>query len=273
MEPTPKPRRKTKKQLAKSKEEEYKANEIIQPVIIEEEEPTIDITVKIEEEEEDTLPTIITSEPSTTLGIQDVERKSITPDPSPFLFKSLLNLLIIISSRHEIFKTYEEYFNSNILEILSLLLKTNSDFFVLLEDSFTQILSDNSIDSNDVPELMRILSILYEIVVNLETSMDALDISKMCGNLLKFFFYVTFTERIIQVDESMPNCFNSLVNSCVSLMLLNKPSNKKVSKIIQNVEESKGEELKVEVKLEKITTTSIDELHIKTRSIFNWGCF
>jgi hypothetical protein len=222
METLPKKRR-TKKQPKITEEDVQNVIEDI-PITIEEDKDVVEEEVKGESEEPKLDEKMEVIEQPVPAHESKNEVKEVENKTNPLLYKSLLNLLIIISARPEILNAYE--FNNN--EILSLLLKENPEFFVLLEESFKKIISDNSIDSNDVPELMRILSILYEIIINLDVRMETNEISNICGELLKFFFYVTFTEGIIAVDESMVSCFNSLMNSSISLMVLKTPIKKSV---------------------------------------------
>lgn len=150
--------------------------------------------------------------------IEDV-KKSVSIE-----IKSLLNLLIIISARPELQDKYS--LTTEMVKVLKLILQSNPTFFFKIEDSFKKILEDNQIDSNDVPELMALFSLMYELLVSLKYKKDSLDLSNICGDIVKLTFDIMITEGIISVNsessELMVATFKSLVDSSISLINLSK---------------------------------------------------
>jgi hypothetical protein len=138
--------------------------------------------------------------------------------------KSLLNLLIIISVRQDMQEKYG--LNQELVKILQLIIQENSSFFFKIEDSFKKILEDNKIDSDDVPELMTLFSAVYEILFSLKLKTTTIDISNICGDLIKLTFNIMLTENIIifesEGSEETLKTFNALVDSSISLIKLSK---------------------------------------------------
>jgi len=138
--------------------------------------------------------------------------------------KSLLNLLIIISVRQDMQEKYG--LTPELVKILQLIIQKNSAFFFKIEDSFKKILEDNKIDSDDVPELMSLFSAVYELVFSLKLAASTIDISNICGELIKLTFNIMLAENIIIFEssgsEETLKIFNALVDSSISLIKLSK---------------------------------------------------
>ena len=138
--------------------------------------------------------------------------------------KSLLNLLIIISVRQDMQEKYR--LTPELVKILQLIIQTNSVFFFKIEDSFKKILEDNKIDSDDVPELMSLFSTVYELLFSLKLKTSTVDISNICGELIKLTFNIMLAENIIIFEssgrEETLKIFNALVDSSISLIKLSK---------------------------------------------------
>ena len=138
--------------------------------------------------------------------------------------KSLLNLLIIISVRQDMQEKYG--LTPELVKILQLIIQTNSAFFFKIEESFKKILEDNKIDSNDVPELMTLFSAIYELLFSLKLKTTTIDISNICGELIKLTFNIMLAENIIIFEssgsEETLKIFNALVDSSISLIKLSK---------------------------------------------------
>ena len=138
--------------------------------------------------------------------------------------KSLLNLLIIISVRQDMQEKYG--LTPELVKILQLIIQKNSAFFFKIEDSFKKILEDNKIDSDDVPELMSLFSAVYELLFSLKLTASTVDISNICGELIKLTFNIMLAENIIIFEssgrEETLKIFNALVDSSISLIKLSK---------------------------------------------------
>lgn len=153
---------------------------------------------------------------------ESVEVKS--ENENAFEMKSLLNILILLSVRPELQLKYD--LNPKIVKVISLILQFNSGFLTKIEDSFKKIVSDNKIDADDVPELMSLFSNVYEVLTSLKLKMKTVELSNVCGDVIKLIFNIMLTEKLITFEnESVKNtteCFNALVDSSTSLIKLTK---------------------------------------------------
>jgi hypothetical protein len=184
----------------------------------EEKEPKESINSDLEKREEVIEETIIEEiKESVETIIEEVVNKNLE-------IKSLLNLLIIISVRQDMQEKYG--LSQELVKILQLIIQTNSVFFFKIEESFKKILEDNKIDSDDVPELMSLFSTVYELLFSLKLKTNTIDISNICGDLIKLTFNIMLTENIIIFEssgsEETLKIFNALVDSSISLIKLSK---------------------------------------------------
>jgi hypothetical protein len=113
-----------------------------------------------------------------------------------------------------------------LIKVLTLVLQTAPNFFFKIEESFKKIVADNKIDSDDVPELMTLFSTMYELMASLKSQKDSIQLSNVCGDLIKLTFNILLTEGLIVFDaltqELTKTTFNTLVDSSVSLIKLSK---------------------------------------------------
>ena len=190
-----------------------------------EEEPKSDSTKTVEELEAviDEFIKLVDSEP--TAALEPVEPLVEKPEfENIFEMKSLLNLMIITSVRPEMQQKYE--LNPETVKVISLILQNNSSFFTKIEDSFKKIVADNKIDADDVPELMSLFSNMYEVLSALKLKKKTIELSNVCGDIIKLVFNIMLTEKLLTFEgESVKNtteCFNALVDSSTSLIKLSK---------------------------------------------------
>jgi hypothetical protein len=157
--------------------------------------------------------------------LEVVEEMKETVVNATLEIKSLLNLLIIISIRPDMQEKYG--LKQELVKTLQLIIQNSSSFFFKIEESFKRILEDNKIDSNDVPELMNLFSSVYELIFSLKLNVNTIEMSNICGELIKLTFNIMLTESLIMFDKAAGNeetlkIFNALVDSSISLIKLSK---------------------------------------------------
>jgi hypothetical protein len=157
--------------------------------------------------------------------LEVVEEMKETVVNATLEIKSLLNLLIIISIRPDMQEKYG--LKQELVKTLQLIIQNSSSFFFKIEESFKRILEDNKIDSNDVPELMNLFSSVYELIFSLKLNVSTIEMSNICGELIKLTFNIMLTESLIMFDKAAGNeetlkIFNALVDSSISLIKLSK---------------------------------------------------
>jgi hypothetical protein len=175
-----------------------------------------EIVEKREEVIEETVETIIEEK------IEAVEKLANINNTHDI--KSLLNFLIIISIRKDMQKKYG--LTTELVKVLQLIIQKNLPFFFKIEDSFKKIVEDNKIDSDDVPELMNLFSETYELLFSLKFKTNTIELSDICGDLIKLAFNIMLTEDLIifesSTQELTKTTFNALVDSSTSLIKLSK---------------------------------------------------
>ena len=96
-----------------------------------------------------------------------------------------------------------------------------------IEKVIIEIVKNNKIDTNDIPNLIILIQKLYELIYNSKkVKYDTKTISNICGNTLKFIIYIMVEERKIKIDEDKKSEFlvltDKLIDSCISLLILPK---------------------------------------------------
>ena len=138
--------------------------------------------------------------------------------------KSLLNVMIITTIRQEMQEKYN--LSQETVKVLLLITQQFPHFFFKLEESFKKIAEDNKIDSNDVPELMGLFSIIYELLFSLKLQKTVLEMSEICGEIIKLTFNVAIEEGLVKFDlllqDETVKTFNLLVDSSAHLVKLSK---------------------------------------------------
>jgi len=137
--------------------------------------------------------------------------------------KTLLHLL----GSEEIVKKINIQLNKNEINVLTHILKYSPDFLNEIEKVIIEIVKDNKIDTNDIPNLIILIQKLYELIYNSkQVKYDSKKIADVCGNILKFIIYILVEERKIKMDEDKKLHFfiltDKLIDSCISLLNLSK---------------------------------------------------
>jgi hypothetical protein len=209
---------------------EEKMEEILEEIvekIVEVNEPISEATKTVEELEAVIEEFIKVVESDTIASLEPTETDTLVakqPVENIFEMKSLLNLMILTSVRPEMQQKYE--LNPETIKVISLILQNNSQFFNKIEDSFKKIVADNKIDADDVPELISLFSNMYELLTTLNLKKKTIELSNVCGDIVKLVFNIMLTEKLLIFEgESVKNtteCFNALVDSSTSLIKLTK---------------------------------------------------
>ena len=107
--------------------------------------------------------------------------------------------------------------------IINKVLKISPGFLTEIETVFIEIVKDNKIDSNDIPNLITLVQKIYELIYKAkEVHLDSEKTAKFCGTLLKFMVRKLVEERKIKIDDENKVEFfaltDKLINSCISLL-------------------------------------------------------
>jgi len=155
-------------------------------------------------------------------GLVKVEEE--LPD---FTNKSITEVFLYIMKKH-----MEEENNSSklgiqlskeIVEIINKIINKTPSFLSEIEKSVSEVIKDNKIDTNDIPEFVIIVQILYERIYNLkEIVLDSNKRTETCAVILKFIVHTLVEERKIVIEDDKKEAFltqfDKLIDSCVSLL-------------------------------------------------------
>ena len=209
----------TETEVVEKREEAIIEEAIIEEAVIE----AAAIEAAAIEEIKEAVETVTEEIAEKTVGVvEEIKEKVVN---TTLEIKSLLNLLIIISIRPDMQEKYG--LKPELVKMLQLMIQYNSSFFFKIEESFKRILEDNKIDSNDVPELMSLFSCVYELIFSLKLNVTTIEMSNICGELIKLTFNIMLTEGLIIFETASGNeetlkIFNALVDSSTSLIKLSK---------------------------------------------------
>jgi len=110
--------------------------------------------------------------------------------------------------------------------LLQKLIQTKTTVFDSIELTIKNIISNVSVDSKDIPNLMLLLVEIYEFAFQMKNKNNIID---LCGKTLKFCINVIIEEKIIQNENTTDFIINihNLIDTGVNLIKLNKNLKKK----------------------------------------------
>jgi hypothetical protein len=113
------------------------------------------------------------------------------------------------------------YVSKDTIDLTQKIIDTTPSILNDIENAFIEVTKDNKIDTNDIPQFILILQILYERIFNQKDSqLNPIKRSEYCANILKFTLHILVEERKIIQDE-VKNDFleqlDKLIDSCVNL--------------------------------------------------------
>jgi len=107
--------------------------------------------------------------------------------------------------------------------IITKLLQFSPGFLSEIEAVLIEVVKDNKIDSNDIPNLIVLVQKLYELIYKAKKiRLDGEKTAEVCGTLLKFMVHKLVEERKIKIDEANQDALfaltDKLIDSCVGLL-------------------------------------------------------
>ena len=158
-----------------------------------------DIVNTVEEIRENSSLNVIVIEPDVIVTEPDVIiDTSLQIDTTPKdILVDILNLTLqqmfenFLNQNKESFEKYNIKLNPDLQKYCLEFCKENPAFFTEIEDSFKLIILDNTINTKDIPEFLKIIMKLYEIIKNKKTisGVDKYEIIEIVLHLL-FMLYI-----------------------------------------------------------------------------------
>jgi hypothetical protein len=112
--------------------------------------------------------------------------------------------------------------NKETIDLIQKIIDNTPSILNDIEKSFIEVIKDNKIDTNDMPQFILIIQILYERIFNLKDfQLNPTKRSELSANILKFMVHVLVEERKIINDENKTEFLmqlDKLIESCISLL-------------------------------------------------------
>ena len=111
--------------------------------------------------------------------------------------------------------------------ILLSIISQTPETLIDLEKLFVDVIKDDKIDSNDIPQLIILVQSLYKVIYTLKKiKLNTKKRTAITCNLLKYIINILITEEIIMINKENLSNFNIqmniLIDSCMSLISLSK---------------------------------------------------
>jgi hypothetical protein len=127
-----------------------------------------------------------------------VEEKVEVPSVNP---NTLIECLMLIINRTDVEKRTVKI-NDNLIDILKKIMENTPKIFDEVEENIRNIISDDIINSKDVPDIMMLILNIYELVSNIKTiKMTKQQLANTCASIVKIILHILIEEGIIKVKE------------------------------------------------------------------------
>ena len=184
-----------------------------EPVVQQEEEPV----VQQEDEEEDNVSSLtdeVENAEMIPMLSNEEEVKDITDD-----VKTLAKLVELILLSQENNEKYQISISPEVQSILAKLMD-HATCLDEVEKSLKEIIKDDKINANDVPQIMLLLTSIYDVVKDFKMSSIT---TKNCGDVLKVLVDIAIKEKLIVINDDTAiiiECLSNIIDSSILLMQL-----------------------------------------------------
>lgn len=159
------------------------------------------------------------------------ETKADDEELPDFTDKSLAEVFLYIVKKHvedkkdtkKYYKKIGIHLSKEVVEIINKIIDKTPSLLSEIEKAVIEVIKDNKIDTNDIPEFIIIVQILYERLYNLkDIVIDDNKRAETCATILKFILHTLVEERKISIEDNKKvdflTQFDKLIDSCVSLL-------------------------------------------------------
>ena len=192
-----------------------------EPVVQQEEEPVVqqeeEPVVQQEDEEEDNVSSLtdeVENAEMIPMLSNEEEVKDITDD-----VKTLAKLVELILLSQENNEKYQISISPEVQSILAKLMD-HATCLDEVEKSLKEIIKDDKINANDVPQIMLLLTSIYDVVKDFKMSSIT---TKNCGDVLKVLVDIAIKEKLIVINDDTAiiiECLSNIIDSSILLMQL-----------------------------------------------------
>ena len=173
---------------------------------------SIEIPTQVEE------PDTQVEEPVTQVEEPDtMETIELLNNSTPNDMITLTKIITLILIKGDKYETYQQTISPEVQSILTKLME-HTECLDDVEKSLKPIIRDNKIDANDVPQIMMLLTSMYNSISQFKISSVT---TKNCGDVLKFLVNIVIKEGLISINGDTNNlitCLFNIIDSSIQLM-------------------------------------------------------
>jgi len=115
---------------------------------------------------------------------------------------------------------FNKSINPQIKECLLVLMKEQPVFFEQCDISLKRIISDNKVDTKDIPEIITLVSKLYVVIKKTKTNSIKIDTYELIKTILHILFILHMQHHNIENDE-LTNSIINILDASIDLLKLN----------------------------------------------------
>ena len=201
--------------VVQQEEEAVVQQEEEEPVVQQEEEPVVQQEEEVEEEDNvSSLTDEVENAEMIPMLSNEEEVKDITDD-----VKTLAKLVELILLSQENNEKYQISISPEVQSILAKLMD-HATCLDEVEKSLKEIIKDDKINANDVPQIMLLLTSIYDVVKDFKMSSIT---TKNCGDVLKVLVDIAIKEKLIVINDDTAiiiECLSNIIDSSILLMQL-----------------------------------------------------
>jgi len=133
-------------------------------------------------------------------------------------FIPFIDILQYAISPYDIQK-YKIILSQSNIDLLLIIIKKYPEFFSDFESTMMNIIKDDKIDSNDIPDIILLLHKLYEITFTLpQIKWNVITFSEMSGSFIKLMIHVLVQDKKISIsnEKNLLEQVDKLLDVCVT---------------------------------------------------------
>jgi len=136
--------------------------------------------------------------------------------------KSLLEVIknLLVTNKDKI-GTFSVKLTPDMIKYINILLENNPSFFKETESSLNTIISDNTINIKDIPEILVLVNKLYSLIYNTKAIGKGTDYYEIVKTLFHVILVVYIQTHNIQNDK-LTEPILKLIDACIDLIKLQK---------------------------------------------------
>ena len=151
---------------------------------------------------------------------ETVEEPIVAIEEPIVAIATILDLLSNMLNVKGDLEKFNKSINPQIKECLLVLMKEQPVFFEQCDISLKRIISDNKVDTKDIPEIITLVSKLYVVIKKTKTNSIKIDTYELIKTILHILFILHMQHHNIENDE-LTNSIINILDASIDLLKLN----------------------------------------------------